>query len=188
MTGRQVSDSFQTFEQTTALLALTFSDLLFVNMWEQDLGRAQGSSFEILKTIFEINLKLFSQESAKKIVFLVRDFDASFYGEDGLANIKRVTEERLEKMWDSITKPEKFQNTSFKKFFYFRFETMPSIKDPSAFKERVEEIREQLCEKESKNYVLGGPNSNIPVDGLPLFLKNSWEKIRSDKDINLVIQ
>ena len=77
-------------------------------MWESDLGRAQGSSYEILKTIFEINLKLFKQDSAKNIVFLVRDFDMKRYGEKGFQNIKMRVEGRLEEMWNSIGKPDEF--------------------------------------------------------------------------------
>ena len=98
------------------------------------------------------------------------------------------TEARLEKMWDEIAKPEKYQGTSFKKFFYFRFETMPCIDDEDEFEDRIKHWRAQICDESSSQYIMGDvkSTSNMPVDGLPLFLQNSWDKIRSDKDINLV--
>lgn len=64
-----------TFEQTTSLFALAMADVLVINMWTHDVGRSTGSNYDLLKVIFEVNLKLFKQESAKKLVFVLRDFN-----------------------------------------------------------------------------------------------------------------
>ena len=48
-----------TFEQTTSLFALVISDILLINMWATDIGRHTASNYDILKVIFEVNLKLF---------------------------------------------------------------------------------------------------------------------------------
>lgn len=64
-----------TFEQTTSLLALSLADVLMINMWTTDIGRYQASNYGLLKVIFECNLKLFGQQSAKKLLFVLRDFD-----------------------------------------------------------------------------------------------------------------
>jgi len=43
-------------------------------MWATDIGRHAASNYDILKIIFEENLKLFKQESQKKLLFVIRDF------------------------------------------------------------------------------------------------------------------
>lgn len=64
-----------TFEQTTSLFALATADVLLINMWTTDIGRYGASNYGLLKVIFEVNLKLFGQSSAKKLLFVFRDFD-----------------------------------------------------------------------------------------------------------------
>lgn len=119
-------------------------------------------------------------------MFLVRDFDFEDYGQEGYYHMKKSIEDRLEELWRSISKPKKYENSSFKKFFFFRFQTLPSIKDKSAFRRGVEFLQAQLFDPDSEDYLLDELESKVPVDALPLFIENSWEKIRSDKDINLV--
>ena len=56
------------------MFALVISDILLINMWATDIGRHAASNYDILKIIFEENLKLFKQESQKKLLFVIRDF------------------------------------------------------------------------------------------------------------------
>lgn len=44
----------------SALYGLAMSDVLLVNMWTVEIGRYKGSAVGLLKTIFEVNLKLFA--------------------------------------------------------------------------------------------------------------------------------
>ena len=41
----------------------------------KDIGRYGASNYGLLRVIFEVNLKLFGQQSAKKLLFVLRDFD-----------------------------------------------------------------------------------------------------------------
>ena len=54
------------FEHSSSLFALAMSDVLIVNMWTSDVGRYTASNYGVLKIVFEMNLKLFQQECAKK--------------------------------------------------------------------------------------------------------------------------
>ena len=51
------------------------ADVLLINMWTTDIGRYGASNYGLLKVIFEVNLKLFEQQSAKKLLFVLRDFN-----------------------------------------------------------------------------------------------------------------
>ena len=70
-------DDGAAFEQMSALFALATSDILMVNMWTSEIGRYKAASVGLLKTIFEVNLKLFGLEGKKRILFVLRDFNDS---------------------------------------------------------------------------------------------------------------
>ena len=73
--SKERGEQRMTFEQTTSLFALANADCLLINMWTTDIGRYGASNYGLLKVIFEVNLKLFGQSSAKKLLFVLRDFD-----------------------------------------------------------------------------------------------------------------
>jgi len=73
--SKERGEQRMTFEQTTSLFALAMSDVLLINMWTTDIGRYGASNYGLLKVIFEANLKLFQQESSKKLLFVLRDYD-----------------------------------------------------------------------------------------------------------------
>lgn len=61
--GRERGEDDQTFEKQTALFALAASDVLLVNVWCNDIGREQASGKPLLRTILQVNLKLFASSS-----------------------------------------------------------------------------------------------------------------------------
>jgi len=63
------------FEQMSSLFALAISDVLIVNMWTAEVGRYKAASVGLLKTIFEVNMKLFNREAKQRILFSLRDFN-----------------------------------------------------------------------------------------------------------------
>ena len=66
-----------------------------INMWTSDIGRHNAANYEILKVIFECNLKLFHQTTKKKLLFVIRDFSFMQHNE-------QKTKERLLGDLDSI--------------------------------------------------------------------------------------
>ena len=49
----------QMMERKSALFSLATASILIVNMFESDVGRYNGANYGLLKTVFEVNLKLF---------------------------------------------------------------------------------------------------------------------------------
>lgn len=59
-----------------ALFALAVADVLLVNIWCHDIGREHGSGKPLMKTIFQVNLKLFAPEPNRRktvLLFVIRD-------------------------------------------------------------------------------------------------------------------
>lgn len=98
------------------------ADVLLINMWTNDVGRYGASNYGLLKVIFEVNLKLFDQKSAKKLLFILRDFDDR--GNNG-ERIKTILLNDISKIWNEIYKPDKFKDARAEQFFQFEFAMMP---------------------------------------------------------------
>ena len=79
------------------------SDVLIINMWMQDIGRYGASNYGLLKVIFEVNLKLFEQQSSKKLLFVIRDFTESGNNRE---HITRAIGRDIEQIWGEIYKPQ----------------------------------------------------------------------------------
>lgn len=58
-----------------SLFALAMSNVLIVNLWTHEIGRYRAASVGLLKTIFEVNMKLFQDNATNKIIFVLRDFN-----------------------------------------------------------------------------------------------------------------
>lgn len=157
------------FEQMAALFALAVSDVLMVNMWTSEIGRYKAASIGLLKTIFEVNLRLFTSERKKRILFLLRDFNDA---KDNLLILKQQMSKTLEEIWSKIKKPQ--ENTAQTVFdcFDFEFKTI-AVKD---FKEKefaadIEDIKDRIKTNERFDYLFRMKNTDIPIDGIPIFYK-----------------
>ena len=65
-----------------------------------------------------MNLKLFQQECAKKILFVLRDFDDKY---DVKEKISEMILQDIYSIWEGIKKPEKYKDFTPDKFFEFEF-------------------------------------------------------------------
>ena len=63
-------------ERIFSLFGLVVADVLIINMWAVDVGRAGASNYNTLSDIFKVNLQLkfFDQITVKKLLFIIRDF------------------------------------------------------------------------------------------------------------------
>ncbi|KAI6671787.1 hypothetical protein NL676_006672 [Syzygium grande] len=55
-----------------ALFALAISDVVIINMWCHDIGRDQAASSPLLKTVFQVMMRLFSPRRTT-LLFVIRD-------------------------------------------------------------------------------------------------------------------
>ena len=174
------------FEHMSALFALAVSDLLMVNMWTSEVGRYKAASIGLLKTIFEVNLKLFNPESQKRILFVLRDFNQQT---NNLVKLKQQISKTMEEVWKSIKKPPAYALLSVFECFEFEFVSV-SVKDfePVEFERDVSDLRSRFRDSQRENYLFRGNKTDIPVDGVFLYFSEIWSVIKNDKDINIPSQ
>lgn len=165
-------DQKATFEQTTSLFSLVISDVILVNMWAQDVGRAAASNYEIFKVILECNLKLFNQSSKKKMLFVIRNFN---HDKNNPEKTKEKLFDGLDKIWDAIYKPDKYKESKLTDFFVFDFWFMPDlVYREEQFYEYGNKLRDRFYKKPEEEDALFLPRDDkfdppVPIDGLSIF-------------------
>jgi GTP1/Obg family GTP-binding protein len=172
--SRERGDERLTFEQTTSLFALAMADVLMINMWTQDVGRYTASNYGLLKVIFEVNLKLFAQsQSQKKLIFILRDFNKHEHNKEKMTEL---LENNMRTIWNEIYKEEKFLHSSPHDFFDFEFFMMPhKIYQPEDFKETGDILKKKFNVDDEDSVFPKVESTNVPIDGLPMYIENCWE-------------
>ena len=190
--SKERGDDRLKFEQCSSLFTLAMSDVLMINMWTNDIGRYTASNYGVLKVVFEQNLKLFQQESEKKIIIVLRDFDSEV---DDISKLKEGIMGDMIKIWNEIPKPDEFKNQPCSKYFKFEFITLAhKFYQTEKFNQGIEEIKERLKRGKDDNKTGANSNSifnlvnydkNVPLDGFYKYSLDIWTNILNNKDLNI---
>ena len=190
--SKERGDDRLKFEQCSSLFTLAMSDVLMINMWTNDIGRYTASNYGVLKVVFEQNLKLFQQESEKKIIIVLRDFDDKV---DDITKLKESIMADMIKIWNEIPKPDEFKGQPCSKYFKFEFLTLAhKFYKTEKFNQGIEEIKERLIRGKDDKKTGANANSifnlvdyekNVPIEGFYKYCLNIWTSILNNKDLNI---
>ncbi|KAG0213478.1 Dynamin-like GTPase that mediates homotypic ER fusion [Mortierella sp. GBA30] len=186
--GREHGED-QDFERKSALFSLATSEVLIINMWEHQVGLYNGANMGLLKTVFEVNLQLFGDNRGKEktlLLFVIRDHVSS----TPLENLSSTLMADLEKIWQGLSKPEGLENCRISDYFEFQFTDLPhKLLQPKDFDVGIDQLRLRFTDTSNRNYVFRPLYSKrVPVDGLPIYTESIWEKIMTNKDLDLPTQ
>ena len=145
-------------------------------MWTKEVGRAEAGNYNLLKLIFEVNLKLYSKQSKKKVLFVLRDFSSE---EDNGQSIENTLKNNINQIWREIKKPMNLNDKIPSDFFDFEFLLMPhKIYLPQKFNDEVTKLRRRFDLSASNSLFLRDSHQkDIPIDGLPAFISQVWNTI-----------
>jgi len=178
-------DGKSVFERSTALFGLVISNVLVINLWCNEIGRFSASNYEIIKVIFELNIKLFRTDIPKVLLFCIRDFDNQ---SENFENITNTLSRDVKKLWDEINKPAEFLNSSPTDYFHIGYYPLSHYKfQREKFNEDVKELSSRFMNKDNEKYYWNhiDNSKNIPFDGLYKYIEQVWESIRENKELNL---
>jgi len=183
--GRERGEDDQTFEKQTALFALAASDVLLVNVWCNDIGREHASGKPLLKTILQVNLKLFCSNNKTsvttkktKLVFVIRDRSKT-----PIELLEKALKEDVEQVWQSIKKPEHFANSDVSEFFDVGYFSLPHyLHENEVFVKECKGLRAALISStdESKTH-----ESKVPSTALPTSMREIWKAVQENRDLDL---
>ena len=178
-------DGKSVFERSTALFGLVISNVLVINLWCNEIGRFSASNYEIIKVIFELNIKLFRTDIPKVLLFCIRDFNKE---SENFENITNTLSRDVKKLWDEINKPAEFLNSSPTDYFHIGYYPLSHYKfQREKFNEDVKELSSRFMNKDNEKYYWNhiDNSKNIPFDGLYKYIEQVWESIRENKELNL---
>ncbi|GJZ04833.1 protein root hair defective 3 [Tanacetum coccineum] len=163
--GRERGEDDTTFERQIALFALAVSDVVLINIWCHEIGHVHGP---LLKIVFQAMLRLFSPRKTT-LMFVIRDKSSK----STLDRLAQMLREDIQKIWDSIRKPDVHKQTPFSDFFDVQFVGLSNYEEKEdQFKKEVM-VANIRCEK-------------IVNEEYSSFTANEWLKLKELVKSNLV--
>ncbi|KAL4442065.1 hypothetical protein ABPG77_011326 [Micractinium sp. CCAP 211/92] len=183
--GRERGEDDTSFERQSALFALAVADIVLVNMWAKDVGRESGAGKPLLKTIFQVNLKLFQPAPNRRrtvLLFVFRDRTRT-----PLEKLIETWEADLQRMWDGIAKPPQYEQYGIKDFFELQYAAMSNFEDRGEeFSAEAVVLRRKFStDADEGESFLRQSDEKLPGHALALSMAKVWEVVREHKDLNL---
>ncbi|KAL8458529.1 hypothetical protein ACS0TY_036160 [Phlomoides rotata] len=178
--GRERGEDDTAFEKQSALFALAVSDIVLINMWCHDIGREQAANKPLLKTVFQVMMRLFSPRKTT-MLFVIRDKTRT-----PLENLEPVLREDIQKIWDAVPKPEAHKETPLNEFFNVEVVALSSFEEKEEqFKEQVESLRQRFHHSIAPGGLAGDRRGVVPASGFSFSAEQIWKVIKENKDLDL---
>ncbi|KAL6495927.1 Cell wall protein rhd3 [Orobanche gracilis] len=178
--GRERGEDDTAFEKQSALFALAVSDVVLINMWCHDIGREQAANKPLLKTVFQVMMRLFSPRKTT-LMFVIRDKTRT-----PLENLEPVLREDIQKIWDSVPKPQAHKETPLSEFFNVEVVALSSYEEKEEqFKEQVASLRQRFFHSIGPGGLAGDRRGVVPASGFSFSTQEIWRVIKENKDLDL---
>ncbi|KAE8008267.1 hypothetical protein FH972_004796 [Carpinus fangiana] len=178
--GRERGEDDTAFEKRSALFALAVSDIVLINMWCHDIGREQAANKPLLKTVFQVMMRLFSPRKST-LLFVIRDKTKT-----PLEHLEPLLREDVQKIWDAVPKPQAHKNTPLSEFFNVEITALSSYEEKKEkFKEEVAQLRQRFFQSISPGGLAGDRRGVVPASGFSFSAQQIWKVIKENKDLDL---
>ncbi|XP_043721814.1 protein ROOT HAIR DEFECTIVE 3-like [Telopea speciosissima] len=178
--GRERGEDDTAFEKQSALFALAVSDIVLINMWCHDIGREQAANKPLLKTVFQVMMRLFSPRKTT-LLFVIRDKTRT-----PLENLEPILREDIQKIWDSVPKPQAHKETPMSEFFNVEVVALSSFEEKEEqFKEQVASLRQRFFHSIAPGGLAGDRRGVVPASGFSFSAQQMWKIIKENKDLDL---
>uniref|UniRef100_A0A7C8YEU2 Protein ROOT HAIR DEFECTIVE 3 homolog n=1 Tax=Opuntia streptacantha TaxID=393608 RepID=A0A7C8YEU2_OPUST len=178
--GRERGEDDTAFEKQSALFALAVSDIVLINMWCHDIGREQAANKPLLKTVFQVMMRLFSPRKTT-LVFVIRDKTRT-----PLEALEPVLREDIQKIWDAVPKPHAHKETPLSEFFNVEVVALSSYEEKEEqFKQQVADLRKRFFHSINPGGLAGDRRGVVPASGFSFSAQQIWKVIKENKDLDL---
>ncbi|KAM7274226.1 hypothetical protein ACFE04_028890 [Oxalis oulophora] len=178
--GRERGEDDTAFEKQSALFALAVSDIVLINMWCHDIGREQAANKPLLKTVFQVMMRLFSPRKTT-LMFVIRDKSRT-----PLENLEPILREDIQKIWDSVPKPDAHKETPMSEFFNVEVVALSSFEEKEEqFREQVANLRQRFFQSIAPGGLAGDRRGAVPASGFSFSAQQIWKVIKENRDLDL---
>ncbi|GJN13225.1 hypothetical protein PR202_ga31572 [Eleusine coracana subsp. coracana] len=159
---------------------LWLSDIVLINMWCHDIGREQAANKPLLKTVFQVMMRLFSPRKTT-LLFVIRDKSKT-----PLENLEPILREDIQKIWDAVPKPQAHKETPLSEFFNVEVVALSSYAEKEElFKEQVSHLRDRFQHSIAPGGLAGDRRGVVPASGFSFSSQQFWKVIKENKDLDL---
>ncbi|CAA3017457.1 ROOT HAIR DEFECTIVE 3-like isoform X2 [Olea europaea subsp. europaea] len=149
-------------------------------MWCHDIGREQAANKPLLKTVFQVMMRLFSPRKTT-LMFVIRDKTRT-----PLENLEPVLREDVQKIWDAVPKPSAHKETPLSEFFNVEVTALSSYEEKEEqFKEQVASLRQRFFHSIAPGGLAGDRRAVVPASGFSFSAQQIWKIIKENKDLDL---
>ncbi|KAL6841646.1 hypothetical protein ACP4OV_028585 [Aristida adscensionis] len=178
--GRERGEDDTAFEKQSALFALAISDIVMINLWCHDIGREQAANRPLLRTVFQVLMRLFNPRKTT-LLLVIRDKTKT-----PLEFLTQALKEDIQKIWDSVQKPEIYKEAALSEFFNVEVTALSSYEEKEElFKEQVGQLRERFYNSIAPGGFAADRRGVVPASCFCLSALQIWKVIRENKDLNL---
>jgi hypothetical protein len=178
--GRERGEDDTAFQKQSALFALAVADIVLINIWCHDVGREQASNKPLLKTVFQVMMRLFSPRKIT-LMFVLRDRTKT-----PLSVLQSILLEDVKKVWDTLPKPSKFRETPIEEFFTLEVTALANYEEKEEqFLKEVSQLRSRFHNSVAPGGLAGDRRAVVPGTGFPFSSHEIWKVIRENKDLDL---
>nr|XP_009388548.2 PREDICTED: LOW QUALITY PROTEIN: protein ROOT HAIR DEFECTIVE 3 homolog 2-like [Musa acuminata subsp. malaccensis] len=178
--ARERGEDDTAFEKQSALFALAISDIVLINMWCHDIGREHAANRPLLKMVFQAMMRLFSPRKTT-LLFVIRDKTKT-----PLEHLEQVLREDIQKIWDTVYRPQAHKETLLSEFFNVEVTALASYEEKEElFKEQVAQLRQRFFHSIAPGGLAGDRRGVVPASGFSISVQQIWKVIRENKDLDL---
>ncbi|XP_070677383.1 protein ROOT HAIR DEFECTIVE 3 homolog 2-like isoform X3 [Malus domestica] len=148
--------------------------------WCHDIGREQAANKPLLKTTFQVMMRLFSPRKTT-LLFVIRDKTKTPF-----EYLEPVLREDIQKIWDGVPKPQAHKSTPLSEFFTVEVVALSSYEEKEEkFKEEVAQLRQRFFHSISPGGLAGDRRGVVPASGFSFSAQQIWKVIKENKDLDL---
>lgn len=131
-----------------------------------------GKVIKCQSTFASLSSSTCSSQGRTLLLFIIRDH----IGVTPLANLQATLTADLEKIWDSLSKPQDLQDRQLSDYFDLAFTALPhKILATDKFEAEVQELRKRFVDKTRDDFVFKPAyHKRIPADGVAFYMENIW--------------
>lgn len=106
------------------------------------------------------------------LLFVIRDH----IGTTPLANLQDTLTQDMNRIWESLSKPDELRDRKLSDYFDLAFTTLShKVLVPEKFEQDVQQLRRRFQDKTSEGYLFKPMyHKRIPADGVAFYMDNIW--------------
>jgi hypothetical protein len=185
-TDSQERNGDPSFNHKSTLFSLAASDVVIINIWENQVGLNAGANLPLLKNVLQAALSLEEEKPNAPhtlLLFVIHDVRDS----SPLESLQETLSDSMERVWQDIAKPTQLVNTDLSDYFQIQYLALPHFDyRTEEFRLRLQALQGRFVDPGCIDYLLRPEYHNgTDASDIAMFMELNWEQIQNNAEIKL---